>query len=81
MPEIHMPPISYSDRQPGATLPPPEVPAGLNGEKLELKAAYIPLLGIAILLIYAFSKLGFVFLVGILIWYYRAPQTQRRLHT
>jgi len=81
MPEL--PPISYSDRQPGATLPPiVEVPAGgLSNQKLEFKPAHIPLLGIAILLFYAFSKVGFVILVGILLWYYQSPQGQRRVST
>lgn len=82
-PEI-IPPISYSDRQPGAMAPPPPeiVQVGFSSSENwnAFKPAYIPLIGIAALFFYAFSKLGIVILAGIIFWYYQLPHGQRRVH-
>jgi hypothetical protein len=65
--------ISYSDRQPHATLQPPmkQVTIFTNGGDLisAFKPAYLPLLGIIAIFFYAFSTMGFAILVGVVVWY------------
>lgn len=65
--------ISYSDRQPHASSPPPtkRVTVFTNGGDLisVLKPAYLPLLGIIAIFFYAFSTMGFVILIGVIVWY------------
>ena len=56
--------------------PAPPILLLANGKDLValFKPAYLPLFGIAALIFYAFSKMGFVVLAGILVWYaYQNP--------
>jgi len=66
--------ISYSDRQPHASSPPPtkQITIFTNGGDLisAFKPAYLPLLGIIAIFYYAFSTMGFAILVGVVVWYF-----------
>jgi hypothetical protein len=67
--------ISYSDRQPHA-MGKPIVTTGVEGGKLDLTVlvGWIPFLGIAGLVFYAFSNVGVLILAGVVVWYaYRVP--------
>jgi hypothetical protein len=70
--------ISYSDRQPHASSPPPtkQIPIITDGGDLIslFKPAYLPLLGIIAIFFYAFSTMGFAILIGVIVWYsYKFP--------
>jgi hypothetical protein len=74
--------ISYSDRQPHASSPPPtkQITVFTNGGDLisAFKPAYLPLLGIIVLFFYAFSTMGFAILVGVVVWYYKFSQSMKK---